>query len=205
MTKTIFRFVFVFAFVALFSACSNSKGGSCVNPAAPGCGGGNGGGDEPPDQTGLDPLGDAAPRHYLKDDAGKDTLVWVRLLEVSPARRSTVKGNAGCSFNCFTFSFSAEVGADAGFLGMAIVSFSLSDDCVNSQGRVNWQGDSESTNVVVAGTRGIAAGETYHHFDTHPIPKCLLVTGERSLTNPNGPRVVEHMAYPLVLDYQLPK
>lgn len=52
MTKIIFRFVLVFAFAALLSACNHPGGGGCINPAAPGCGD-DGGGNPPPGQGGA--------------------------------------------------------------------------------------------------------------------------------------------------------
>ena len=195
----IFRLAFVLALVVFLSACSHTKGGGCINPAAPGCGngdngGGNGGGE--PDQTGLEPLGDAAPKHYLIDSVTKAaTSMWVKLLWVNPARRSILTyGNLVCPAKCFQLR--AEVGKDAEPPRKATILFYWSDDCVNP-----WPGRSGNVGggIVAPGESKIVGDGYVYFFDS--TPKCLLADGEHFRNE--GGRV--RGTYPLVLDYQDPR
>ncbi len=194
--KTTLRFVFALALVVFLSACSHTKGGSCFNPAAPGCGGDNGGG-EPPDQTGLEPLGDAAPKHYLKDANGNDTTMWARLLWVNPPRRSVMPyGNVACPGKCFQFQ--AEIGKDAEPKRSAEITIHWSDDCVTPSPKSMKLGG-VTRDLLEPGESKVVRDQNSHFFDT--TLKCLLVEGRHGARDDNGAIVGRYF---LVLDYQDP-
>lgn len=191
MTIKFLRFglVFVLALVVFLPACSHSKGGGCVGPTCPDYV------DPPPDQTGLEPLGDAAPKHYLKDAAGNNTSMWVRLLEISPARRSTIVGLSMCGGVCYTVKVKAEIGKDdVEPRRDARIAFSLSANCNNP---IKFVGDG----TVAPGASVIIEAETFVRFDTIPAPKCLMAEGSHFRNEGGSIRG----SYPLALEYQYGK
>lgn len=180
---------FVFLVLALVMiSCSKGGPASSVTPTI-----GGGTGSTPPNQSNYEPLGDAAPRHYLKDNNGSDTTMWVRLLWLQVPRGSTlVYGNQVCPDKCFQFQ--AEIGKDdMDPRRDATISFSLSEDCVNPLGGVLAGG------TVVPGTSMQIGRNSFKFFDF--TPKCLLAIGDHH--KDGGGRVVG--TYPLVLDYNPPR
>lgn len=165
MATTIIKFAFVLSLVALLAACTEKK---CIGPT---CAGGI---DPAPNQDGLDPLGEAAPKYYLRDAAGNTTVMWVRLLEVSPVRRSVITfGNEVCPAKCQRFLIQAGMDVDSNATTPAVFEVNWSPNCQTPLG------DSLTGGTVQQG-QTVMIGQNFTTFFRDFAPQCFYVSGRYS-------------------------
>jgi len=177
------------------AACGKNGGSSCINPNAPGCGGE----PPPPDQSKYEPLGDAAPRHYLKDINGNDTVMWIRLLSVNPPRGSIlIYGNTNgiCPSKCQQFSMEAGMDSVDNATGSSDFQLGWSEDCISFRENSWVTGTgADSGNSTVFG------GNEVHYFHDF-APQCFLVSGRYPIRGTSVP--VKGMTS-VTLDYHPPQ
>jgi hypothetical protein len=176
------------AFAAALSAVNcSSKGGGLIQPSP----------TPIPDQTRYEPLGDAAPRHYLKDESGKITTMWIRLLSVTPERGSVLTfGNTNgiCPSKCQQFLAEAGQDQDPDVGGLTTIGLGWSPDCVNPS--TLW---GEGT-TIVPGTSSTFGDGRVHYFRDF-APKCFYVQGDYSQ---KGTALIKRGVMAIPLDYQMP-
>jgi hypothetical protein len=152
----------------------------------------------PADQSLYEPLHDAAPRHYLKDEAGNDTTMWARLISVSPDRGSALTyGNTNgiCPTKCQQYLVEAGMDKTDTATNPSNFWLSWSEDCVN--GREDLWNNGVS---VPSGSSSTFGANDIHYFRDF-APKCFFVRGrypEKGTIVPKSGTTV------LVLDYRPP-